>query len=135
MPHSHTKTTTDTEATQNGHTPARKPSEQAREVVDVTFAAVPRVAEAVRKTVEQLRDPNTRSQELEAIQNRVNTLRDPATRDEEIKQIRTLLETEFERAKVEGPRIRRKATGQLTDQAKKARKRVEPIEKRVRELV
>jgi cation transport regulator ChaC len=127
---SHTKTVKTTEeAEQNGASPARKPSEQALEVVDVTFGAMPRVAEVVRETIEKLRDPSTRTQELEALQRRVNTLRDPQTRDGELESLRKSLTAEIERAKVEGPRLRRKATDQFVDQTKKARKRVEPVYK------
>lgn len=131
MPQAHTKTKTDTkgQVETNGATPARKPSEQALEVVDVTFGAAPRVAEIVRNTIERLRDPETRDAELQMLQNRVNTLRDPLTRDGELEKLRQELNTEVEKAKVEGPRIRRKVTEQVVDQAKKAQKRVEPVYK------
>jgi hypothetical protein len=127
MPQSHTKTPVSTTETENGHTPARKPSEQALEVVDTTFGAVPRVADAVRKRVDQLRDPDTRSHELETIQHQLNTLRDPSTRDAELESLRQRLNHEVEQARIDGPRIRRKVTGQFVDQAKKARERVEPV--------
>jgi hypothetical protein len=126
MPQAHTKNQS-VKGTENGVAPARKPSEQALEVVDTTFGAVPRVADAVRKRVEQLRDPETRSRELETFQHQVNTLRDPSTRDAEIETIRKRLEHEMEQARIDGPRVRRKVTDQLVDQAKKARKRVEPV--------
>src|SRR5262245_59606232 len=116
MPQSHTKT--HEVGAENGAAAARKPSEQALEVVDTTFGAVPRVADAVRKEVEQLRDPNTRTQRLEALQREVNTLRDPSTRDAEIETLRQRLNDEVEQAKVDGPRVRRKVTDQLVDQAK-----------------
>ena len=127
MPQAHTKTQSADGTEQNGVAPARKPSEQALEVVDTTFGAVPRVADAVRKRVDQLRDPNTRSRELETFQHQVKTLRDPSTRDAEIDSLRQRLTHEVEQAKVDGPRIRRKVTDQLVDQAKSARKRVEPV--------
>lgn len=88
------------EEQQNGATAARKPSEQALEVVDVTFGAVPRVAEIVREAVTKLRDPSQR----EALRKR--------------------LTAELERAKVEGPPRRRKATEQFVEQTRKARQRV-----------
>ncbi|MGH2955518.1 MAG: hypothetical protein ACRDL6_00790 [Solirubrobacterales bacterium] len=112
------------EEQQNGATTARKPSEQALEVVDVTFGAVPRVAEIVREAVAKLRDPNTRNQELEALQRRVNTLRDPQTRDTELEALRKRLTAEIEKAKAEGPPRRRKATEQFVEQTRKARQRV-----------
>jgi len=127
MPQAHIKHQSVDGTEQNGVAPARKPSEQALEVVDTTFGAVPRVADAVRKRVDQLRDPSTRSRELETFQHQVNSLRDPSTRDAEIDSIRERLTHEVEQAKAEGPRIRRKVTGQLVDQAKSARKRVEPV--------
>lgn len=130
MPQSHSKTKNGSTAVpENGATPARKPSEQALEVVDTTFGAVPIVAEAVRKTVEQLRDPSTRERELQSLQHRVNTLRDPRTRDGEIETLRQQLNAEVEKAKAEGPEVRRKVTGQFVEQAKKARQRVEPVYK------
>jgi hypothetical protein len=125
MPQSHTKS----QETENGATPARKPSEQALELVDVTFGAVPRVAEAVRTTVDQWRKPETRSHEIETLQNRVSTLRNPQTRDGEIETLRQRLNDEVEKAKVDGTITRRKVTDQVIEQAKKARKRVEPVYK------
>jgi cation transport regulator ChaC len=112
------------EEEQQDATAPRKPSEQALEVVDVTFGAVPRVAEIVRETVTKLRDPNTRSQELEQLQRRVNTLRDPQTRDSELEALRKRLTAEIEKAKAEGPPRRRKATEQFVEQTRKARQRV-----------
>jgi len=111
------------EEQQNGAT-TRKPSEQALEVVDVTFGAVPRVAEVVRETIAKLRDPETRQQELDQLQRRVNTLRDPQTRDTELDALRKRLTAEIEKAKAEGPPRRRKATEQFVEQTRKARKRV-----------
>ena len=69
----------ETEVQTNG-TAARKPSEQALQVVDVAVGVVPEAADAVTKTVDQLRDPETRSQELQTLQHRVNNLRDSSTR-------------------------------------------------------
>jgi hypothetical protein len=112
------------EEQQNGAAPARKPSEQALEVVDVTFGAVPRVAEIVRETVTKLRDPSTRNQELEQLQKRVNTLRDPSTRNTELEALRKRLTAEIQKAKVAGPPRRRKATEQFVEQTRKARERV-----------
>lgn len=129
MPQAHTKTIQTNGKVTNGATPARKPSEQALEFVDVTFGAAPRVAEAVRKSVEQLRDPNTREQELKKFQQQVETLRNPRTRDAELETLRQRLDAEVEKAKAEGPERRRKATEQLVEQAKKARQRIEPVYK------
>jgi hypothetical protein len=126
MPQSHTKTTT-----KDGAAPARKPSEQALEVVDVTFGAVPRVAEAVRTTVEHWRQPETRSEEIETLQKRVSTLRDPKTRNGEIESLRQRFTDEVEKAKVDGTINRRKVTDQVVEQARKARERVEPVYKPV----
>jgi cation transport regulator ChaC len=112
------------EEQQNGAAPARKPAEQALEVVDVSFGAVPRVAEIVRETVAKLRDPSTRNQELEQLQKRVNTLRDPQTRDTELEALRKRLTAEIQKAKAEGPPRRRKATEQFVEQTRKARERV-----------
>jgi len=134
---SRTKTVTpNTAEATNGATPARKPSEQALELVDVTFGAAPRVAEAVRKSTEQLRNPQTREQELKRFQQQVEKLRNPRTRDAEFEVLRKRLDAEVEKAKAEGPERRRKATKQLVDEARKARKRVEPVYKqRVEPLV
>jgi hypothetical protein len=127
MPQAHTKNTTDETETTNGATPARKPSEQALEVVDVTFGAAPRVAEVVRNEVEKLRDSTTREQELKSLQRQVEKLRNPQTRDAEIEVLRKRLDVEVARAKAEGPVRRRKVTKQVVDQAKRARDRVEPV--------
>ena len=51
----------------------RNPGEQALQVVDVAVGAVPEAADAVTKTVDQLRDPEARSQELKSLQNRVRS--------------------------------------------------------------
>lgn len=126
MPQFRTKTVKpNTAEATNGAAPARKPSEQALEVVDVTFG----LAEAARKRVEQLRDSSTREQELKRLQQQVEALRNPSTRDAELETLRKRLDDEVEKAKAEGPAIRRKVTGQLVEQAKKARKRVEPVVK------
>jgi hypothetical protein len=117
-------------AESNGATPARKPSEQALEYVDVGFGVAPRLAEAIRKRVEQLRDPSTREQELKTLQQQVEKVRNPSTRDAELETLRKRLDAEVEKAKAEGPERRRKATEQFVEQAKKARKRVEPTYKK-----
>lgn len=113
----------------NGATPARKPSEHALEVVDVGFGVAPRLAEAIRKRVEQLRDPSTREQELKTLQQQVEKVRNPSTRDAELEALRTRLDAEVEKAKALGPERRRKATEQFVEQAKKARQRIEPVYK------
>jgi hypothetical protein len=125
MPQSrNSKKRTAQEEQQNGGTAARKPSDQALEVVDVTFGAVPRVAELVREVVTKLRDPNTRNKELEQLQRRVSTLRDRQARDSELEALRKWLTAELQKAKVEGPPRRRKATKQFVEQTRKARERV-----------
>jgi cation transport regulator ChaC len=124
MPQFRKKNTKTVEEEQQNSSTPRKPSEQALEVVDVTFGAVPRVAEVVRETIAKLRDPNTRQQELEQLQRRVNTLRDPQTRDTELDALRKRLTAEIEKAKAEGPPRRRKATEQFVEQTRKARQRV-----------
>jgi hypothetical protein len=126
MPQSHTKT----KSAEDGASPTRKPSEQALEVVDVTFGAVPRVAETVRTKVEQWRKPETRSEEIETLQKRVSTLRDPKTRNGEIESLRQRFTDEVERVKVDGTTNRRKVTDQVVEQARKARGRVEPVYKK-----
>jgi hypothetical protein len=123
MPQSHTKT----QPNQDGASAIWKASEQALEVVDVTFGAVPRVAETVRTKVEQWRKPETRSEEIETVQKRVSTLRDPKTRNGEIESLRQSFTDEVERAKVDGTINRRKVTDQVVEQARKARERVEPV--------
>jgi hypothetical protein len=125
MPQSQTKT-----QAENGASTSRKPSEQALEVVDVTFGAVPRVAEVVRSTVDQWRKSDTRSQEIETLQNRVSTLRDPKTRSGEIESLRKQFTDEVDKVKSDGTVARRKATDQVVDQVRKARKRVEPVYKK-----
>jgi hypothetical protein len=126
MPQSHTKT----QSSQDGASTTWKPSEQALEVVDVTFGAVPRVAETVRTKVEQWRKPETRSEEIETLQKRVSTLRDPKTRNGEIESLRQRFTDEVERVKVDGTSNRRKVTDQVVEQARKARERVEPVYKK-----
>jgi hypothetical protein len=114
-----------TVATADSATPVRKPSEQALEYVDVTFGLAPSFAEAVRKRVEQLRDPSTREQELKTFQAQVERIRNPETRELELQTLRKRLDGEVEKARVEGSANRKKVTKQLVDQAQKARRRVE----------
>ena len=111
----------------NGVAAARKPSEQALQVMDVAVGAVPEAADAVTKTVDQLRDPEARSQELQTLQNQVNNLRDSSTRDAQIETLKQRLTTEIEKAEVRGGDIRRQVTDQVVEQARKARDRVEPV--------
>src|SRR5688572_23784037 len=135
MPQLHFKRNTNngTAEAADGATPARKPSEQALEYVDVTFGLAPTFAEAVRKRVEQLRDSSTREQELKTFQAQVERIRNPETRELELQTLRKRFDAEVEKAKVEGPANRKKVTKQLVDQAQKARKRVEqtPVYKQV----
>jgi hypothetical protein len=133
MPQAHTKTTPDEtkvtkiKATTNGATTARKPSEQALQVVDVTLGAAPRVTEVVRKQVEQLRDSSAREQELKSLQRQVEQLRNPRTRDAQLEVFRKRLDAEVAKAKLEGPKIRRRVAKQVVRRAKRARGRVEPV--------
>ena len=112
---------------QNGSAPARKPSEQALQVVDVAVGAVPEAADAVTKTVEQLRDPEARSQELQTLQHRVNNLRDSSTRDAQIETLRQEITAEIEKAEARGGEIRTQVTDQVVEQARKAREQLEPV--------
>lgn len=91
------------ELTTNG----RKPSEQALQAVDVAVGAVPTVADAVRKTADTWRNPDSRSQEIESLRGRLGT--------------------EIEKAEAKGGDVRRQVTDQLIRQARKARERVEPV--------
>jgi hypothetical protein len=116
----------DTKVTQNG-SDERKPADQALQVVDVAVGAVPEAADAVTKTVDQLRDPDARSQELKSLQNRVSNLRDPSTRDAQIETLKKDFLAEIEKAEARGGEIRRQVTDQVVEQARKARERVEPV--------
>jgi oligoendopeptidase F len=125
---SKTKNATDA-ATENGAAPEqdRKPSDQALQVVDVAVGAVPEAADAVTKTVEQLRDSEGRSQELKALQNLVSNLRDSNTRDAQLETLKQGLFDEIEKAETRGGEIRRQVTDQIVEQAKKAREQLEPV--------
>jgi hypothetical protein len=117
-----------TEVTENGSAPvARKPSDQALQVVDVAVGAVPVAAENVRRTVEQLLDTQGREQELETLQHRVNNLRDANTRPAQVETLKRLFNTEVEKAETRGGEVRRQVTDQFVEQARKARERVEPV--------
>ena len=116
-----------TEVAENGAAPARKPSEQALQAVDVAVGAVPVAAENVRRTVEQLLDSEQRSQELETLQHRVNNLRDETTRPAQVETLKQRFNSEVEKAESRGGDVRRQVTDQVVDQARKARKRVEPV--------
>jgi hypothetical protein len=113
--------------TENGATTASKPSEQALQAVDVAVGAVPQAADAVRKTVDQWRNSETRSKEIETLQNRVSTLRDSKTRSSELETLRQRLADEIDRAGTRGGDVRKQVTEQLIGQARKARERVEPV--------
>jgi cation transport regulator ChaC len=119
--------TPDTEVHSTNGVAARKPSEQALQVVDVAVGAVPQGADAVTKTVEQLRDPEQRSQELQSLQNRVNNLRDSSTRDAQIETLKQNISDEIEKAQARGGDIRRQVTDQIVEQARKAREQLEPV--------
>ena len=118
-----------TEVTENGTAPVRKPSEQALQAIDVAVGAVPVAAENVRRTVGQLFDSEQRSQELQTLQNRVNNLRDETTRPAQVETLKQRLNAEIEKAQSRGGDVRRQVTDQVVDQARKARKRVEPVYK------
>jgi hypothetical protein len=114
--------------TENGATDNnRKPSEQALEVVDVAFGAVPIATDAVRRTFEQWSDADTREYEQKKLQAQLEKLRDSDSRSQQIEDLKERLQAEFDKAKAEGPKVRRKVTDQLVEQARKARKRVEPV--------
>jgi hypothetical protein len=118
-----------TEVAENGTAPVRKPSEQALQAIDVAVGAVPVAAESVRRTVEQLFDNEQRSQELQTLQNRVNNLRDETTRPAQVETLKQRLNAEIEKAQSRGGEVRRQVTDQVVEQARKARKRVEPVYK------
>jgi hypothetical protein len=105
----------------------RRPSEQALEVVDVAIGAVPVATDAVRKTFEQWSDSDKREYEQKKLQAELEKLRDSKSRSQQIEVIRDRLQAEFDRAKAEGPKVRRKVADQLVEQARRARKRVEPV--------
>jgi hypothetical protein len=111
----------------NGVAASRKPSEQALQVVDVAVGAVPEAADAFTKTVDQLRDPEARSQELKTLQNQVNNLRDSSTRDAQLETLKQRLTAEVEKAEARGGDIRRQVTDQIVEQARKAREQLEPV--------
>ena len=111
----------------NATAPARKPSEQALRVVDVAVGAVPEAADAVTKTVDQLRDPEARSQELQSLQHRVSNLRDSSTREAQIQTFRKSIAAEIEKAEARGGEIRKQVTDQVVAQARKAREQLEPV--------
>jgi hypothetical protein len=123
-----TKTQTKTEVTENG---ARKPSDQALQLVDTAFGVSAGVADAVTKTVDTWRKPETRSQEIETLQKKVSSLRDREARSTELEELRGRLTSEYEKAQERGPELRRKVTDQVVEQARKARERVEPVRQRV----
>jgi hypothetical protein len=117
------KTEEKTEVITNG----RKPSEQALQAVDVAVGAVPTVAENVRTTAETWTNSEARSKEIETLQKRVQTLRDPKTRTTELDSLRERLSAELQKAEAKGGDVRRQVTEQLVGQARKARERVEPV--------
>jgi len=117
------KTEEKTEVITNG----RKPSEQALQAVDVAVGAVPTVAENVRTTAETWTNSEARSKEIETLQKRVQTLRDPKTRTSELDSLRDRLSAELQKAEAKGGDVRRQVTEQLVGQARKARERVEPV--------
>ena len=96
-------------------------------MVDVAVGAVPEAADAVTRTVDQLRDSESRSQELKALQHRVNNLRDSNTREAQIETFRKNITAEIEKAEARGGEIRKQMTDQVVAQARKARDQFEPV--------
>ena len=130
-----TKTQTQTQTKTAATTDGRKPSEQALQAVDVAIGAGPTVAENVRTTAETWTNSEARSQEVDALQKRVQTLRNSKGRKSEIETLRKRLASELERAEAKGGDVRRQVTDQLVGRARKARGRVEPAVKKVRERI
>ena len=126
---------TDTKTQTTTTTSGRKPSEQALQVVDVAVGAPPTVAETVRSTADTWTNSEARSKEIDALQKRVQHLRDRKGRSAEIEFLRKRLAAELEKAESKGGDVRRQVTDQLVGRARKARERVEPTVKRVRERV
>lgn len=123
MPRKTQKKTEETQVATND----RKPSEQALQAVDVAVGAVPTAVETTRNTADAWRKSETRSQEIETLQKRVQNLRDPQARTGEIESLRQRLGSEIEKAEAKGGDVRRQVTDQLIGQARKARERVEPV--------
>ena len=96
-------------------------------MVDVAVGAVPEAADTVTKTVDQFRDPETRSQELQALQHRFKNLRDSSTRDAQIETLKKSFTDEIEKAEARGGEIRKQVTDQVVAQARKAREQLEPV--------
>jgi hypothetical protein len=119
------KTASTQEKTQT--TDARKPSEQALQVVDVAVGTPPTVAETVRTTAETWTNSEKRSQEIDSLQKSVQNLRDSRGRKTEIESLRKRLASELEKAEAKGGDVRRQVTDQLIGRARKARERVEPV--------
>ena len=115
-----------TEVYENGAS-ARRPSEQALQLVDLAVGSVPVAAENVRRTVEQLLDSDTRSQELDTLQHRVSNLRDGATRPAQVETLKQRWNSEVDRAQTRGGEVRKQVTDQLVARARQARERVEPV--------
>ena len=110
-----TKTTTKT-ATQ------RKPADQALQVVDVAVGAPAVAVDNAKRTVDQLRDSQGRTQEIELLQNRVNNLRDRVV--EEARKARERVEPVY-KDRVE-PVVKERVEPVY-------KQRVEPTVKKVRE--
>jgi hypothetical protein len=116
-----------TQVQENGTAASRKPSEQALQVVDITVGAVPEAADAVNRTVDQLRNAETREQELQTLQHRIKNLRDSSTRDAQIESLKKGIQDEIEKAEARGGEIRKQVTDQVVAQARKAREQLEPV--------
>ena len=124
-----TTTTTKTKSTTTKTATERKPADQALLVVDVAVGAPAVAVDNAKRTVDQLRDSQGRTQEIELLQNRVNNLRDKNTRPAQVETLKQLLTAEIEKAEKRGGDVRRQVTDQVVDQARKARQRVEPVYK------
>lgn len=123
-----TKTETETNGTA---TAERKPADQALQVVDVAVGAAPVAVENARKTVDQFRDADKRSQEIELLQNRVKNLRDSNTRSAQLETFKQQFTGSVEKAEKKGAEVRKSVSDQVVDRARKARERVEPVVDRV----
>ena len=123
------KTKTTTTATRNGAAakPKKPANGQALQVVDVAVGAVPTAADAVKHTVEQLRDAEARNQELETLQHQVQNLLDSNTRPAQVETLKKRFSDQVDKAEARGAEVRRQVTDQVVAEARKARERVEPV--------
>jgi hypothetical protein len=123
------------EVAQNGTAPARRPSDQALQVMDRAVGAVPVVADAVRNAVEGWSKSETREQELQTLRHEVSNLRNGDTRPAQVETFKQRFNAELEKAGERGADVRRQVTDEVVERARKARERVEPTVRRVRERI